>query len=226
MVSLLSFGVDPRGSGVFGPSNQVIGTVRDIIISCDVVPRIANLSNLAKFKIAHYIFTTAICDTLCITIYIYKWVSKSMSNHTHSTSLASPRPRRSTCRLQVRLRWPNLRSPQRCQLRRRGDRPCLTSGGFHGVLPDEWFIVENPIKVDDLEVPLFQETPIWCLFVGISAELSMLVTVSHHQSVGVWIGCAYRCFQARKLNMNIYGPNPSLLQQDSRFKKLSATTRD
>ena len=24
-----------------------------------------------------------------------------------------------------------------------------------------WFIVENPIKMDDLEVPLFLETSIW-----------------------------------------------------------------
>ena len=28
----------------------------------------------------------------------------------------------------------------------------------------EWFIVENPIKMDDLEVPLFQETPM-CIYI-------------------------------------------------------------
>ena len=27
-------------------------------------------------------------------------------------------------------------------------------------------IMKNPIKMDDLGVPLFLETPIWCLFYG------------------------------------------------------------
>ena len=59
-----------------------------------------------------------------INIYVYIYIFK---NHIQSTSLcAETRPRRITCRLPaVRLRWPNLRSPQRCQLHRHGARRCL-----------------------------------------------------------------------------------------------------
>jgi len=36
-----------------------------------------------------------------------------------------------------------------------------------GVPQNGWFIMENPIKMDDLGVPLFWETSIGCRFVAV-----------------------------------------------------------
>ena len=40
-----------------------------------------------------------------------------------------------------------------------------------GVSQNGWFIMENPIKLDDLGVPLFLETSIWNPFLNLLTEL-------------------------------------------------------
>ena len=56
--------------------------------------------------------------------------------------------------------WPN---PQRESSIWHLDRPIGLCGCFQklGVPQNGWFIVENPIKMDDLGVPLFSETSVW-----------------------------------------------------------------
>ena len=59
-----------------------------------------------------------------------------------------------------------------------------------GVPPNGWLIMENPIKMDDLRVPLFLETPICCLR-EIHGEVSFSGFHDHIAGKGefLWIRC-------------------------------------